>query len=91
MRRVRSLLRPSLARPGVCAIVSIGIAWGLFMHAMGWAQSSFYAQVRSLAAGHSEIDSLKWQAKDEAWVNGHFYSCEGAGPGRRSRCLPTSF
>ncbi len=56
------------------------------MHAMGWAQTSYYAQVRSLAAGHSEIDSLKWQAKDEAWVNGHFYSVKA--PGLAAFTLP---
>jgi hypothetical protein len=56
------------------------------MHAMGWAQTSYYAQVRSLAAGHSEIDSLKWQAKDEAYVDGHFYSVKA--PGLAALTLP---
>ncbi len=56
------------------------------MHAMGWAQTSYYAQVRALAAGHSEIDSFKWQAKDEAWVNGHFYSVKA--PGLATLTLP---
>ena len=50
------------------------------MHAMGWAQTSYYAQVRSLAAGHSEIDSLKWQAKDEAYVDRPLLLREGPGP-----------
>jgi hypothetical protein len=68
------------------AIVSIGIAWGLFMHAMGWAQSSYYAQVRALADGRTEIDSVKWQAKDEAWVDGHFYSVKA--PGLAALTLP---
>ena len=56
------------------------------MHAMGWAQSSYYAQVRALAAGHTEIDSVKWQAKDEAWVDGHFYSVKA--PGLAALTLP---
>ena len=86
MRRLRALRQAALARPGVCAIVSIGIAWGLFMHAIGWAQTSYYAQVRSLAAGHSDIDSLKWQAKDEAYVDGHFYSVKA--PGLAALTLP---
>jgi hypothetical protein len=86
VRRLRALRQAALARPGICAIVSIGIAWGLFMHAMGWAQTSYYAQVRSLAAGHSEIDSMRWQAKDEAWVNGHFYSVKA--PGLAALSLP---
>jgi hypothetical protein len=56
------------------------------MHSMGWAQTSYYAQVRSLAAGHSDIDSLKWQAKDEAYVDGHFYSVKA--PGLAALTLP---
>jgi hypothetical protein len=83
---VRALGQAALARPGVCAIVSIGIAWGLFMHAMGWAQSSYYAQVRAFAAGHSEVDAFKWRAKDEAWVDGHFYSVKA--PGLAALTLP---
>ncbi len=86
MRRLRALRHAVLARPGICAIVSIGIAWGFFMHAMGWAQTSYYAQVRALAAGHTEIDSVKWQAKDEAWVDGHFYSVKA--PGLAALTLP---
>jgi len=76
----------ALARPGVSAIVSIGIAWGLFMHAMGWAQSSYYAQVRALASGTSQLDPWQWQAKDEAWVDGHFYSVKA--PGLAALTLP---
>ena len=34
------------ARAGLLAIVSLGVAWGLVMHSMGWAQSANYAQVR---------------------------------------------
>jgi hypothetical protein len=83
---VRALRQAALARPGVCAIVSIGIAWGLLMHAMGWAQSSYYAQVRAFAAGQSELDPWKWQAKDDAWVNGHFYSVKA--PGLAALTLP---
>jgi hypothetical protein len=83
---VRALGRAILARPGVCAIVSVGIAWGLVMHAMGWAQSSYYAQVRALAAGQSQIDPWQWQAKDEAWVDGHFYSVKA--PGLAALTLP---
>jgi hypothetical protein len=83
---VRALGRAILARPGVCAIVSVGIAWGLVMHSMGWAQSSYYAQVRALAAGQSQIDPWQWQAKDEAWVDGHFYSVKA--PGLAALTLP---
>ena len=47
---MRTIWRPSAA-PGIAAILSLGLVWGLFMHSMGWAQSSVYAQVRALAAG----------------------------------------
>lgn len=79
MRRLRALRQAALTRPGLCAIVSVGVAWGCFMHAMGWAQSSYYAQVRALASGRAEIDHWKWQAKDEAWVDHHFYSVKAPG------------
>ena len=51
------------ARAGLLAIVSLGIAWGLVMHAMGWAQLSTYAQVRALADGRSEIDRWQWETR----------------------------
>lgn len=86
VRGVRSLLRSALARPAICAIVALGIAWGLLMHASGWAQSSFFAQERALAAGQTEIDPWKWQAKDEAWVNHRFYSVKA--PGLAALTLP---
>jgi hypothetical protein len=86
VRRVRALGRAALDRPAICAIVALGIAWGLLMHASGWAQSSFYAQERALAAGQSEIDPWKWQAKDEAWVDHHFYSVKA--PGLAALTLP---
>jgi hypothetical protein len=75
-----------VGRPGICAIVALGIAWGLLMHSMGWAQTSFYAQERALAHGQSEIDPWKWQAKDEAWVDHHFYSVKA--PGLAAFTLP---
>jgi hypothetical protein len=86
VRRLRALRQAVLARPGICAIVSIGLAWGFSMHAMGWAQSSYFAQVRALADGRTEIDSVKWQAKDAAWVDGHFYSVKA--PGLAALTLP---
>ena len=74
------------ARAGLLAIVSLGIAWGLVMHAMGWAQLSSYAQVRALAAGRSEIDRWQWETRDKAWVGGHFYSVKA--PGLAALTLP---
>ena len=74
------------ARAGLLAIVSLGIAWGLVLHAMGWAQLSSYAQVRALAAGRSEIDRWQWETRDKAWVGGHFYSVKA--PGLAALTLP---
>jgi hypothetical protein len=67
------------ARAGLLAIVSLGIAWGLVMHSMGWAQLSNYAQVRALAGGHAQIDRWQWETRDKAWLGGHFYSVKAPG------------
>jgi hypothetical protein len=74
------------ARTGLLAIVSLGIAWGLVMHSMGWAQQSNYAQVRAFAAGQAEIDRWHWETKDKAWFDGHFYSVKA--PGLAAFTLP---
>jgi hypothetical protein len=74
------------ARAGLLAIISLGIAWALVMHAMGWTQLSQYAQVRALAAGKPQIDRWHWQTKDKAWIDGHFYSVKA--PGLAALTLP---
>jgi hypothetical protein len=74
------------ARAGLLAIVSLGIAWGLVLHAMGWAQLSSYAQVRALGAGRAEIDRWQWETRDKAWFGGHFYSVKA--PGLAALTLP---
>src|ERR671937_1359706 len=74
------------ARAGLLAVLSLGIAWGLVMHAMGWTQLSQYAQVRALAAGTSRIDRWHWETKDKAWIHGHFYSVKA--PGLAALTLP---
>jgi len=73
-------------RAGLAAIVSLGVAWGLLMHSMGWAQSAHYAQVRALAAGTAEIDRWHWETQDKAWVDHHFYSVKA--PGLPALTLP---
>ncbi len=74
------------ARAGLLAILSLGIAWGLTMHSMGWAQQSTHAQVRALASGQAEIDRWHWETKDKAWFKGHFYSVKA--PGLAALTLP---
>jgi hypothetical protein len=73
-------------RAGLLAIASLGIAWGLVMHSMGWAQQSTYAQVRALASGQADIDPWHWETKDKAWFEGHFYSVKA--PGLAAFTLP---
>ena len=73
------MAEPVRARPGLAAIACLGIAWGLVMHTMGWAQLAHFAQVRALADGRASIDPWHWQTKDKAWVDGHFYSVKAPG------------
>jgi hypothetical protein len=73
------MVAPVRARPGLAAIACLGIAWGLVMHSMGWAQLAHFAQVRALADGRASIDPWHWETKDKAWVDGHFYSVKAPG------------
>ena len=76
MRRLRQTLG---SRPGVAAVVTLGVAWGLVMHQMGWAQTAHFAQVRAFADGQAQIDRWHWETNDKAWVDGHFYSVKSPG------------
>lgn len=73
-------------RAGLLAIASLGVAWGLVMHSMGWAQQANYAQVEALAAGEAQIDRWHWETRDKAWFEGHFYSVKA--PGLAALTLP---
>ena len=79
MRRLRRSLGPLFARPGVAAVVTLGVAWGLVMHQMGWAQMAHYDQVQAFAKGQTQIDQWHWDTNDKAWVDGHFYSVKSPG------------
>ncbi|MFL5906632.1 MAG: hypothetical protein ACJ75Z_03425, partial [Solirubrobacterales bacterium] len=79
MRRLRLTLQTLRSRPGVAAVVTLGVAWGLVMHQMGWAQTAHFAQVRALADGQAQIDQWHWETNDKAWVDGHFYSVKSPG------------
>jgi hypothetical protein len=73
-------LRSALAlRPGVAAVVTLGFAWGLVMHQMGWAQMAHFDQVQAFSKGQAQIDQWHWDTNDKAWVNGHFYSVKSPG------------
>lgn len=83
---MRGSWRALRANPGTAAILSLGLAWGLFMHSMGWTQTSVYAQVRALASGSTQIDRWQWETGDKAWIDGHFYSVKA--PGLATLTLP---
>jgi hypothetical protein len=69
----------SRARPGVGALVVLGIAWGMVMHQMGWAQLAHFDQVQAFSKGRPEIDRWHWNTNDKAWVDGNFYSVKSPG------------
>ena len=73
------MAEPVRARPGLAALACLGIAWGIVMHTVGWAQLAHFVQVRALADGRSSIDPWHWQTRDKAWVDGHFYSVKAPG------------
>ncbi len=76
---MRGIWRALRANPGTAAILSLGLGWALLMHSMGWTQSAFYAQVRAVASGTTQIDRWHWETGDKAWVDGHFYSVKAPG------------
>jgi hypothetical protein len=63
----------------VAAIVTLGFAWGLVIHQLGWAQLGHFGQVRAFADGQAQIDPWHWETNDKAWVDGHFYSVKSPG------------
>ena len=79
MRRLRETLRALRSRPGVVAIVTLGFAWAIVIHQLGWAQLGHFGQVRAFADGQAQIDPWHWETNDKAWVDGHFYSVKGPG------------
>jgi hypothetical protein len=76
---LRRIAEPVRARSGLAAIACLGIAWGLVMHTMGWAQLAHFAQVRAFDDGRASIDPWQWETMDKAWVDGHFYSVKAPG------------
>jgi hypothetical protein len=79
MKRLRQALQAVNARPGVAAVVTLGVAWGLVMHQMGWAQLAHFDQVQAFSKGQTQIDQWHWDTNDKAWVDGHFYSVKSPG------------
>ncbi|HEY6637790.1 MAG TPA: hypothetical protein VIZ61_08930 [Solirubrobacterales bacterium] len=61
------------------AIVTLGFAWAIVIHQLGWAQLGHFGQVRAFADGQAQIDPWHWETNDKAWVDRHFYSVKGPG------------
>lgn len=66
-------------RLSTASLVFFAIGCGAVVQSPGWAQTSNYLLVRSLAAGHADIDSHHWQTGDKSWYRGHFYSVKAPG------------
>ncbi len=58
MSRLRQMLRGARARPGVAAIITLGFAWGIVIHQLGWAQLGHFGQVRAFADGQAADRSV---------------------------------
>jgi hypothetical protein len=78
MRRLQAAAQ-ALRSPGVAAIVTLGFAWAIIIHQLGWAQLAHFGQVRAFADGQAQIDRWHWETNDKAWVDGHFYSVKSPG------------
>src|SRR5947207_15075923 len=61
------------------AIIALVLGWALIMQSLGWAQTSYYAFVKSLSHGHTSIDAYHWETRDKSYINGHFYSVQAPG------------
>ena len=79
MRRLRQSLQPLSPVPGWPPMVTLGVAWGLVMHQVGWAQLAHFDQVQAFSKGQPQIDQWHWNTNDKAWVDGHFYSVKSPG------------
>jgi hypothetical protein len=79
MTGLRQQIRGLRTRPGFAAIVTLGVAWGLVMHQVGWAQLAHFDQVQAFDKGQTQIDQWHWNTNDKAWVNGHYYSVKSPG------------
>ncbi|MGI8595386.1 MAG: hypothetical protein ACR2ML_13675 [Solirubrobacteraceae bacterium] len=65
MRPTSDTARPARRR-GLLALVLLALAWAFVMQALGWAQTSYYALVKSLSDGTTSIDPYHWEKRDKA-------------------------
>ena len=73
-------------RFGLAAILVAGLGLSFIMQSPGWAQSAYFALVRSMSQGSAKIDAYHWETKDKSWIDGNFYSVKA--PGLPAAVLP---
>ncbi len=66
-------------RLGLASIAVLGLSWVLVMQSLGWAQTSYFALVKSLNDGTAQIDAYHWETRDKSWTGGHFFSVKAPG------------
>ncbi len=66
-------------RRALVALIALGLAYALVMQSLGWAQTAYFAQVKSFADGDAQIDAYHWETRDKSWYEGHFYSVKAPG------------
>src|SRR3954469_5012067 len=79
MRRLREPLRALRSSPGVAAIITLGFAWAIVIHQLGWAQLGHFGQGRAFTDGQAQIDRGHWETSAKGWVAGPLYSVKGPG------------
>jgi len=72
-------LPQSRRRRALLALLALGAAYTLVMQNLGWAQTSYFAQVESFANGTPRIDAHHWETRDVSYFHGHFYSVKAPG------------
>lgn len=72
-------LPQSRRRRALLALLALGAAYTLVMQNLGWAQTSYFAQVKAFANGTPRIDRYHWETRDVSYFHGHFYSVKAPG------------
>src|SRR6266576_458758 len=75
----RSASTGGVRRRGLLAIAAVVIGYAVVMQALGWAQTSYFALVRSASHGTAQIDPYHWETRDESYHRGHYYSVKAPG------------
>jgi hypothetical protein len=77
--RILPLRSATARRRGLLAIVTLALGYAIVMQSLGWAQTSYYALIRSLSHGTAQIDRYHWETRDESYYRGHYYSVKAPG------------